>query len=131
VTNFNIGNQNAASIQNIGGDATVHELSAELGSDALELRRELAALERGLAEAAVPGEWGALAARSLATAAAEAGRPDPDRRRVARLLEQATRTLGEAGALSAAGASLVDSIRRTANVLGPAGKTVLALLALL
>jgi hypothetical protein len=128
VTTFNIGAQHAASIQNVGGDLTVHELHAEARWS--ELRQELRRVEDEVGRLNVPPASRAGAARSVAAAAAELERPEPDRRAVATRLGRAAAILRDAGALSAAGTALVESLRRSAAVLGPAGKTLLALLPL-
>ena len=72
MTSFEIGSQNAASIQNVGGDLTIADL-----------------------------------------------------------LQDATTVIGGAEGLATAGAGLVESLRRAATLLGPAGKTLLTLLPLL
>jgi hypothetical protein len=48
---------------------------------------------------------------------------------VARLVRRATVVLRDAGALSSAGEAVIESLRRTAMLLGPAGNAVLGLLA--
>jgi hypothetical protein len=46
-------------------------------------------------------------------------------------VERATHVLEDTGALADAGTGLAASLRRTATALGPAGRTLLALLPLL
>jgi hypothetical protein len=131
VTTFEIGSQNAASIQNVGGDLTIRDLHVEATWSTLEVRQELARLQEELARVALPPDLRAAAEAAVGAAAAEAGRPSPDPGRIAQLLGEATTVAGEAGALATAGTGLVESLRRAATVLGPAGKTLLALLPLL
>lgn len=128
---FEIGSQNAGSIQNVGGDLTIGELHVEAAWSTVEVRQELARLQEEVARSALPPAARAAAGAAVDAAAAEAGRPTPDRGRIAELLRDATTVFGEAGALATAGTGLVESLRRTATVLGPAGKTALALLPLL
>lgn len=131
MTTFEIGSQNAASIQNVGGDLTIGELHVEAAWSAVEVRQELERLREKLARAALPPERRAAAEEAVGAAAAEAGLPAPSRGRIAELLHEATTVVGDAGGLATAGTGLVESLRRTATLLGPAGKTLLALLPLL
>jgi hypothetical protein len=131
VTTFEIGSQNAASIQNVGGDLTIRDLHVEATWSTLEVRQELVRLQEELARVALPPDLRAAAEAAVGAAAAEAGRPSPDPGRIAQLLGEASTVAGEAGALATAGTGLVESLRRAATVLGPAGKTLLALLPLL
>jgi hypothetical protein len=127
---FEIGSQNAASIQNIEGDVTIGELRVEAAWSAVDLRRELAGFENQLAGVALPPASRAAVEGTLAAAVEEAARPAADPGRIAELLQRATLVLGEAGALTTAGTGLVEGLRRTGALLGPAGKALLALLPL-
>jgi hypothetical protein len=131
MTTFEIGSQNAASIQNVGGDLTIGELHVEAAWSTVEVRQELERLREELVRAALPPERRAAAEAAVGAAAAEAGLPAPSRGRIAELLHEATTVVGDAGGLATAGRGLVESLRRTATLLGPAGKTLLALLPLL
>jgi hypothetical protein len=131
MTTFEIGSQNAASIQNVGGDLTIGELHVEAAWSAVEVRQELARLREELAHAALSPECRAAAEEAVGAAAVETWRPAPSRGRIAQLLHDATTVVGDAGGLATAGTGLVESLRRTATLLGPAGKTLLALLPLL
>jgi hypothetical protein len=131
MTSFEIGSQNAVSIQNVGGDLTIGELHVEAAWSAVEVRQELERLREELARAALLPEGRVAAEEAVGAAAAEAGLPVPSRGRIAELLHEATTVLGNAGGLATAGTGLVASLRRTATLLGPAGKTLLALLPLL
>ncbi|HEU5065114.1 MAG TPA: hypothetical protein VFT86_04430 [Gaiellaceae bacterium] len=119
---FNIGQQNAANIQNIGGDSVIHGgIQATASWDTLELRRAIARARDGLGELALPQPVLEDVNRSLEAAANEAARPKPDRHDVAEHLAAATTTLREAGALVDAGTTVVDSLRRAVALLGPIG----------
>lgn len=131
MTTFEIGSQNAASIQNVGGDLTIGELYVEAAWSSVEVRQELDRLREELAYATLSPERRAAAEVAIGAAAAEAGLPAPSRDRIGELLEEATTVVGGAEGLATAGTGLVESLRRTATLLGPAGKTVLALLPLL
>ena len=124
---FEIGSQNAGSIQNVGGDLTIGELHVEAAWSAVELRQELERLREELARSALPPAAGA----AVEAAAVEARRPAPDAGKIGGLLHEATTLAGEAGALATAGTGLVESLRRAAVLVGPAGKAALALLPLL
>jgi hypothetical protein len=127
MSTFEIGSQNAGSIQNVGGNLTIGELHVEAAWSAVEVGQELERLREEIARAALP----AAAGDAVEAAAAEARRPAPDPGRIGELLRDATTVAGEAGALATSGTGLVESLRRAATVLGPAGKAALALLPLL
>jgi hypothetical protein len=119
---FNIGQQNAANIQNIGGDAVVHGgIQATASWETLELRRAIEQARAAVAELTLPQPVLEHVNSSLEAAASEAAQPEPDRRDVAEHLGTAAETLREAGALADAGTSVVDSLRRAGAVLGPIG----------
>jgi hypothetical protein len=128
---FEIGTQNAGSIQNVGGDLTIENLEVHAAWSTVEIRQELTRLRQELAGIALPPEARAGAEAAILAAAAEAETTEPDRGAIARRLHEATTILDEAGALSTAGKGLVESLRRTAAALGPAGKALLLLLPLL
>lgn len=124
MTTFNIGSQNAASIQNISGDSVVEGgLHVSASWQTAELRD---AIDSARTEAA--GYGLPAVDRALSAASAEATRPQLDNVRVAALLNSATRGLRDAGAVVDATTSLGESLRRAASVLGPVGAAVLALL---
>jgi hypothetical protein len=128
MTTFNIGSQNAASIQNIAGDAVISGGVHASATQHIDLR---GAITRIQAEAAaVPLEPPARATVDVAlnAAAAEAAREAPDRGRVAEFLGTATHSLHAAGAFGAGAATLVEAIRQAATVLGPFGQAAIALL---
>jgi hypothetical protein len=128
MTTFNIGSQNAASIQNIGGDAVINGGVHASATQNIDLRGAITRVQEEAA--AVPLEPPARATVDCAlnAAAAEAARQEPDRGRVAELLGTATRALHSAGALGAGAATLVDAVRQAATMLGPVGHAAVALL---
>ena len=129
MTTFNIGQQNAANIQNIGGDAVIHGgVQASAAWETLELRRAIARAQDEVGELALPQPVREKVSRSLEAAAEEAAKPKPDRHGVAEHLGAATRTLQEAGALADAGSSLVEALRRSVGLLGPIGLAVVGAL---
>jgi hypothetical protein len=129
VATFNIGTQNAANIQNIGGDAMIQGgIYAQATFDQRELRVAIARARELAADMELPAEVQAPVDRALASAADEAAREQPDKRRVGELLATAARTLTEAGTVAAAGTALIETLRRAAILLGPVGHAALALL---
>jgi hypothetical protein len=122
MSTFNIGQQNAANIQNIGGDAVMHGgIQATATWETLELRRAIARARDGLGELALPQAVHEDVNRSLEAAANEAAQPKPDRHDVAEHLAAATATLREADALVDAGSNVVGGLRRAVAMLGPIG----------
>jgi hypothetical protein len=120
MTTFNIGSQNAASIQNVAGDSVIEGgVHASATWETVELRN---AIERAQEEAVGLG----LPAvnEALAAAASEAAQEKPDRDRVASFFGTAVRRLREAGALADAGTSLVEALGRTAALIGPVAALV-------
>lgn len=98
MTTFNIGSQNAASIQNVGGDMIVQgEIHATASVQLIELRSELARLREDIDGLALPGESRARASEALAEAEAEAAAAVPRPSRIAHALRRVTETLNEAG----------------------------------
>jgi hypothetical protein len=128
---FEIGMQTAGSIQNVDGNLTIGELNVEATWSTAGLRRELAELGEEIARVPLPYASRVAVDGALAAATAEAAGPAPDNGTIARLVERATHVLEDTGALADAGTGLAASLRRTAAALGPAGKTLLALLPLL
>ena len=122
MSTFNIGQQNAANIQNIGGDAVIHGgIQAAASWETLELRRAIARAREGLGELALPQPVLEDVNSSLEAAAKEAARAKPDRHGVAEHLAAAATTLKEADALVDAGTDVVGGLRRAVSLLGPIG----------
>jgi hypothetical protein len=130
MTTFEIGSQNAGSIQNVGGDLTIGELHVEAAWSAVEVQQELARLQEELNGVPISYPTRVAAESALAAAQAEAAAQAPDRARISELLQRATQVLSNAGSLTTTGTGLAEALRRAAVVLGPAGKAVLALLPL-
>jgi hypothetical protein len=98
VTTFNIGSQNAASIQNVGGDMVVQEgIHGTASVHLIELRAGLAQLRDELDQLALPPASRALASEALAEAEAEAATPAPRSNRIAHALGRVRETLNDAG----------------------------------
>jgi hypothetical protein len=125
---FNIGSQNAASIQNIGGDAVIHRVDATASWEIHELRESIARAQEQAATLALPPELRAALERALNSAAGEAAKEQPDKGRIADLLAAAGRTLKEAGAAVSGGSALFEALKHAATLLGPVGAAVLALI---
>ena len=127
MTTFNIREQHAASIQNVGGDMVVEGNFVSVGSLG-ELRGELSRLVAEVGRLELPADQRDAVESELAGAETEAAAPEPDAGGVARRLEQATAILRDAGAVVGGGTAVVQSLQRLGELLGPAGHTLLALL---
>jgi predicted TIM-barrel enzyme len=129
VATFNIGAQNAASIQNVGGDAVIHGgLHASASWETRELRAALSRVEEETAKLPLSATARDSVGRALSEASIEARKATPHKPRIAELLERAARTLKEAGALAGAGGAVVTALRQALVLLGPIGHATLALL---
>ena len=127
MTNFNIGQQNAASIQNIGGDAVIEGgIHANATWEIVELRRVIERVQEEVAALELPPPTIEAVNQSLEAAAQEAAQPKPDKHDVAEHLGHAARTLKEADALVGAGTSVLESLRRAAQLLGPVGAALIS-----
>ena len=129
MTNFNIGQQNAASIQNIAGDAVIEGgVHASASWEVVELRRTIELAREAVAALALPAPTREAVEQALDAAAREASLPKPDKHDVAEELGKVTRTLEEAGALVGAGTPVVAALRRAAVLLGPVGAALIGAL---
>ena len=127
MANFNIGQQNAASIQNIGGDAVIEGgIHATASWEVVELRRVIGRTQEGVDALALPPTIREAVNQELEAAAREAAQPKPDKHGVAEHLGTAARTLNEAGALVGAGTSVLEALRRAAGLLGPVGAAMIS-----
>ena len=98
MTMFNIGSQNAASIQNVGGDMVVEDgIHAMANVQLIELRGQLAQLREDIDRLVLPVETRAAASEALAEAEAEAATSTPRSNRIARALRRVQETLNDAG----------------------------------
>jgi hypothetical protein len=110
MTTFNIGSQNAGSIQNVGGDMVVHGgIHGTANVQILELRDRLAEL-RAEVDRLAPAATRAAASEALADAEAEVAARDPRPNRIRDSLRRVTRALADGGALANAGAGLVRAL---------------------
>ena len=116
MTTFNIGSQNAASIQNVGGDVVIQGgIAATASVHLIELRGQLAQLREDIDRLALPVETRVTASEALAEAEAEAATAAPRSNRIARALRRVQETLNDAG---------VDVVRTLAGAI-----TLVALIA--
>jgi hypothetical protein len=98
MTTFNIGSQNAASIQNVGGNMVVQDgIRGTANVQLIELRAQLTQLRDDIDRLALPAETRALASEALAEAEAEAATPAPRPSRIAHALRRVRETLNDAG----------------------------------
>ena len=98
MTTFNIGSQNAAAIQNVGGDMVVQGgIHGTASVHLVELRAQLGQLRDEINRLALPAETRALASEALAEAEAEAAAPTPRSNRIAQALRRVRETLNDAG----------------------------------
>jgi uncharacterized small protein (DUF1192 family) len=111
MTTFNIGNQNAASIQNVGGDMAVHGgIHGTANLHVVELRGRLARLSEEIDRLELPVDIRAIAREALAEAAAEAAAPAPRSNRIAHSLRRVTDTLNKAGVFTNAAMGVISAL---------------------
>jgi hypothetical protein len=124
-TQFNIGQQQAGVINNVGGDLNVDRIEGTL-----QVGNQLVAdLRAALDRTPMPEPTRAEAGRVLDEVERELERSQPDKPRIAARLERLTHVLGSAGALAAAADRLLPILGKLATWLGPAGAGLAALLA--
>lgn len=124
---FNIGSQNAASIQNIGGDAHI-DGGLHASAQIPDLRSAIARLQAEVANVPLPEPVRESVNAALSAASTEAAKDVPDRGRTAELLSATARALNQAGALGAGATAVVTAIRHAAALVGPLGPAAIALL---
>jgi hypothetical protein len=129
MTTFNIRDQRATTIQNVGGDMVVEGNFISAGSLVVELRGELSRLAAEVGRLELPADRHAAVEEELTGAETALGAEAPDAGGIAGRLERATAVLRDAGALVGGGTAVVESLQRLGTLLGPAGHTLLALLA--
>lgn len=106
---FNIGSQNAGSIQNVGGNMVVQD-GIHGTAHVTELRGQLAHLSEEIDRLALPAESRALVSGALAEAEAEAAAPAPRSHRIAQSLRRVSDTLDDAGGLANAAVGVVRAL---------------------
>jgi hypothetical protein len=122
---FNIGQQQAGVINNVGGDLNVDRIEGTL-----QVGNQLVAdLRAALDRTPMPEPTRVEAGRVLDEVERELERSQPDKPRIAARLEHLTHLLGSAGALAAAADRLLPILGKLATWLGPAGAGLAALLA--
>jgi chorismate mutase len=103
MTTFNIGSQNAGSIQNVGGDLVIRGgIRGTATVQVAQLQGRLADLRQEIDRVTLPADSRAVAMQALAEAEAEAAAPAPRPSRIAQSLRRVTETLEDAGVLASA-----------------------------
>ena len=111
MTTFNIGSQNAGSIENVGGGMVVHGgIHGTANVHIVELRDRLAELLAAVDRLALPAAIRFAASEALADAEAEAAAPDPRPNRIRDSLRRVTGALEDGDALATAGVGLVRAL---------------------
>lgn len=128
---FNIGNQSAGNINNVGRDQHITGGQQGVMVTPEAARQAVVDLRAGLRLAPLEQQTSAAAEAEVREIEAEAQKPEPDRSRAASSLERLTRLLLSAGSLASAGAALVQPLQTLAGWLGSLGAPILHLLPLL
>ena len=111
MSTFNIANQSAGSIQNVGGNMVVHDgIHGTANVHVTQLRGELAHLGDEIDRLALPADRRALVMAALAEAEAEAAAPAPRSNRIAQSLQRVTETLTDAGGLANAAVGVLRAL---------------------
>jgi hypothetical protein len=124
---FNIGQQTGVNTT-VAGDMTVHGGQQYIEAPTAEIRAELTAIRDAVASLELEPEVATEAGELIAAAEEELERPEPRVDRVGSTLERLTGVLTDAGALAAAGAALIEPLRRVASFVGSSGQAILQLL---
>lgn len=128
---FNIGNQNAANINNVGRDQHITGGQTGIVVTPEQAQQAFAQLRAGVQGTPLDPATSAAAQTELREVEAGLRQPEPDRKRIAGRLERLTRILLDAGSLTSAASALVAPLRTLAQWLGAAGAPILGLLAAL
>jgi hypothetical protein len=113
MSTFNIGSQNAGSIQNVGGDMVVHDgIHGTADVHVTELRGQLAHLSEEIDRLALAADSRALVKGALAEAAA----PAPRSHRIEQGLRRVTEGLNEAGGLANAAVGVGRALARVVSL---------------
>jgi hypothetical protein len=124
---FNIGSQQG-NISNVAGDMTVQGGQQYVVASVDDVREELAKLRRMLSAIGIDTESQRSVEDLVTEATRELNQPQPDAQRVGRPIEGLTKILKDAGALTSAGAALIDPLQRIASWLGASGRAILDML---
>jgi hypothetical protein len=117
MSTFNIGSQNAGSIQNVGGNMVVHDgIHGTANVPVTELRGQLAHLSEEIDRLALAADSRALVKGALAEAEAEAAAPAPRSHRIEQGLRRVTETLDEAGGLANAAVGVGRALARVVSL---------------
>ncbi|MFG1622502.1 hypothetical protein [Kribbella sp. NPDC049227] len=128
---FNIGNQSAGNINNVGRDQHITGGQQGVMVTPEAARQAVVDLRAGLRLAPLEQQTSAAAEAEVREIETEIRKPEPDRSRAASSLERLTRLLLSAGSLASAGAALVQPLQTLAGWLGSLGAPILQLLPLL
>lgn len=120
---FNIGRQEG-NISNVAGDMTIHGGQQYISASADMARTELGKIRAALSNVDFDPILQGWIGELLADAEAEIQQGRPDAQKVARPIERLTRLIKDAGAMSVAGAALIDPLQRIATWLGASGQTI-------
>jgi hypothetical protein len=124
---FNIGSQHG-NVSNVAGDMTVYGGQHYTAHPGDMIRQELENIHRIISTIELSPEVRKTAATLLADAGRELGQPGCDAKKVARPVKRLAGMLSDVGAISTAGAALIDPLQRIASWLGPAGQAILHLI---
>ncbi|MFB6893461.1 hypothetical protein ACFCX4_29555 [Kitasatospora sp. NPDC056327] len=123
---FNIGNQQAGVVNNVGHDQHVHDgQSGQVVAGQVELHGLVEDLRQAVDGARLPSAVRPEVRTELTAIEQEAARPEPDKEAMADRLSRITRLLGSAGAAITAGTGLFGAVSALAGWLGTAGRPVL------
>ncbi len=125
---FNIENQNAGVVNNVAGDQRIEGGQYGILATPAAALEALQRLRGGMSSASLD-EGGQFEARAhIDELENELHAPQPDRSRIASVLERLTRLFVATGSLVAAGAALVEPLHTLATWLGALGQPILTLL---
>ena len=124
---FNIGEQTGVNT-NVAGDMTVYGGQQYVTGSPEEVRADLAALREVVAGLGLQPEVQQEATDLIDEADRELAQPKPQPEKVGGPLTRLTNLLADAGAVAAAGASVIAPLQRIGSWLGVAGKAILAVL---
>jgi hypothetical protein len=127
MTMFHLGSRHAPSIQAVGDDmAAGGGIHSPTSPEMAEIRVQIDAIRKELSRLQLPLQAHAAALGHLAAAASETERSEPDGRLIGCHVRKAAEALNDAGALANGAAALAPPLVRIAELLGPAGHTLLA-----